>query len=115
MNAKEQLLQELDRTPEFLIQEVLDFLCFLKLRHSIQLNSPESFSFALHHLQQLGEIGSRQTEVDALELSRLSRSAYDAAYIALAESLNAELWTLDSPLYRNATGLGFPVRLVRTD
>ena len=46
----------------------------------------------------------------ALSLSR--RSAYDAAYLALAESLNAELWTLDGPLYRNAIGCGFKVRLL---
>lgn len=46
----------------------------------------------------------------ALALRR--QSAYDAAYIALAEQLGAELWTLDGPLYRNAVGLGFPVKLV---
>jgi predicted nucleic acid-binding protein len=46
----------------------------------------------------------------ALALNR--KNAYDAAYIALAEMLGAELWTLDSPLYRNATGLGFPVNLI---
>jgi predicted nucleic acid-binding protein len=46
----------------------------------------------------------------ALRLQR--SSAYDAAYIALAQSLNAELWTLDGPLSRNASGLGLPVRLV---
>lgn len=46
----------------------------------------------------------------ALALKR--QNAYDAAYIALAEMLGAELWTLDSPLYRNATGLGFPVNLI---
>lgn len=46
----------------------------------------------------------------ALALNR--KTAYDAAYIALAEMLGAELWTLDSPLYRNATGLGLPVNLV---
>ena len=46
----------------------------------------------------------------ALSLSR--RSAYDAAYLALAESLKAELWTLDGPLYRNAIGRGFSVRLL---
>lgn len=40
------------------------------------------------------------------------RSAYDAAYVALAEELGAELWTLDGPLARNAAGLGLPVRLV---
>ena len=40
------------------------------------------------------------------------RSAYDAAYIALAQALDAELWTLDGPLARNARGAGLPVRLV---
>ena len=40
------------------------------------------------------------------------QSAYDAAYIELAESLNTELWTLDGPLYRNAVGYGFNVRLI---
>ncbi|HEY9634605.1 MAG TPA: type II toxin-antitoxin system VapC family toxin [Coleofasciculaceae cyanobacterium] len=39
-------------------------------------------------------------------------SAFDAAYLALAETLGAELWTLDEPLYRNAAALGFAVRLL---
>lgn len=44
---------------------------------------------------------------------RLGRhSAYDAAYVALAQSLNAQLWTLDGPLARNARGIGLPVRLL---
>ncbi len=47
----------------------------------------------------------------ALALNR--QNAYDAAYIALAEGLSAELWTLDGPLYRNAQGLGFAVNLVK--
>jgi len=46
----------------------------------------------------------------ALRLGR--QNAYDTAYLALAEFLGAELWTLDSPLYRNASGYGFPVQLV---
>ncbi len=46
----------------------------------------------------------------ALALNR--QNAYDAAYIALAEELSAELWTLDGPLYRNARGLGFAVHFV---
>lgn len=38
----------------------------------------------------------------AVELER--HSAYDAAYLALAERLDAEVWTLDGPLFRNAGG-----------
>lgn len=41
-------------------------------------------------------------------------SAYDAAYIALAQELGAELWTLDGPLYRNAASTDLPVRLIET-
>ncbi len=46
----------------------------------------------------------------ALALNR--QNAYDAAYIALAEELSAELWTLDGSLYRNAHALGFAVSLI---
>ena len=46
----------------------------------------------------------------AMHLRR--RSAYDAAYIALAEALSADLWTFDAALARNAGPLGFGVRLV---
>lgn len=46
----------------------------------------------------------------ALALKR--QNSYDASYIALAEELGTELWTLDSPLYRNAQGLGFGVNLI---
>jgi hypothetical protein len=31
-NAREQLMQELDQTPDFVVQEVLDFLLFIKVR-----------------------------------------------------------------------------------
>ncbi len=55
-------------------------------------------------------IDAKQVVEIALRLGR--QNAYDAAYLALAESLGAELWTLDSPLYRNASGYGFPVQLV---
>jgi predicted nucleic acid-binding protein len=44
---------------------------------------------------------------------RLGRkSAYDAACVALAQSLSAQLWTLDGPLARNARGVGLPVGLL---
>jgi predicted nucleic acid-binding protein len=40
------------------------------------------------------------------------RSAYDAAYLALADDLGAELWTLDGPLARNASTRGYRVHLI---
>ncbi len=47
---------------------------------------------------------------------RLGRqSAYDAAYVALALSLDASVWTLDGPLARNARSVGLPVRLLGAD
>jgi predicted nucleic acid-binding protein len=42
------------------------------------------------------------------------RSAFDAAYLALARRLDAELWTLDGPLARNAAGQKLPVRLIES-
>lgn len=45
----------------------------------------------------------------AAELER--HSAYDAAYLALAERFGGEVWTLDGPLARNA-GDRHPIRLI---
>jgi len=53
---------------------------------------------------------SRIIEI-SLQLNR--QSAYDSAYLALAESLNAILYTLDGPLYRNATSQGFNIQLLQ--
>lgn len=55
------------------------------------------------------------TAVIAVAEKLKRESAYDAAYIALAQELKADLWTIDGPLYRNATGVDLPVRLITTE
>ena len=51
-------------------------------------------------------------EVIAVAVALERRSAFDAAYVALARELDAELWTLDGPLARNAASRGLPVSLI---
>jgi predicted nucleic acid-binding protein len=53
-----------------------------------------------------------ETRIVEIALSLGRQSAYDAAFLALAEVLDAELWTLDGPLYRNAVNRGFNVHLL---
>jgi len=48
-----------------------------------------------------------------ISLTLKRQSAYDDAYLELSERLGAQLWTLDGPLYRNATGVGFSVQLIQ--
>lgn len=75
----------------------------------------ESINDLLAELQELPVIGhllmdrARPVEI-AIRLK--TRKAYDAAYLALAEHLQAELWTLDGRLFNNASPSGFPVRLL---
>jgi predicted nucleic acid-binding protein len=64
-----------------------------------------SLPITYHPLSQ----GDRVIEI-SLSLSR--QNSYDAAYLALAETLQADLWTMDSPLYRNASSQGFPIYLL---
>jgi hypothetical protein len=41
-SAREQLIQELDQTPDFVIQEVLDFLLFIKVRLKRRIREEQS-------------------------------------------------------------------------
>jgi predicted nucleic acid-binding protein len=90
---------------------------------------------ALARYVAMGELGREDAEAAWGQVARLGRgvafhdiadgprviaiaqalrrkNAYDAAYIALAEELGAEAWTIDGPLARNATDTGLPVRLI---
>ncbi|NEO86711.1 MAG: DUF2281 domain-containing protein [Spirulina sp. SIO3F2] len=69
MTLKEELINELDQIPEPLIQEVLDFLQFLK---SKQNSSTQTIS-ARTALQKLVMIGQRQQPCDAVQICRESR------------------------------------------
>jgi predicted nucleic acid-binding protein len=51
-------------------------------------------------------------ETISLAITLERRSAFDATYVALARGLDAELWTLDGPLARNAASHGLPVSLI---
>lgn len=56
---------------------------------------------AMRVTYDLAPDNARAVEV-AVDLHR--HSAYDAAYLALAERIDGEVWTLDGPLARNAAG-----------
>lgn len=43
------------------------------------------------------------------------QSAYDAAYVTLAQELGGQMWTLDGPLSANAAQLGLPVCLIEAE
>ncbi len=55
-----------------------------------------AYEVRFHPTRDVGRI----VEIAAVGLRR--HNAYDAAYLALAEDLDADLWTLDGPLARNA-------------
>ena len=56
MNSKEQLIKELDNVPEPLIQEVLDFLFFLKAKQDIDTKDLQDASAALASVETEGTV-----------------------------------------------------------
>lgn len=51
MTTRELLLKEIEQIPEELLEEVLDFLLFLKMRHKKQNSTARSI---LEHLKHIG-------------------------------------------------------------
>lgn len=108
------ITQEINiHAPDLALYEVTNSLTrliranlFPRQEIAIAWESLSQLSIVYHRLNSV----SRVVEI-ALTLER--QSAYDVAYLSLAESLDAELWTLDGPLYRNAISYGFAVRLLQ--
>ncbi len=99
--------------PELLPYEVASALTRLVAGHAISSHQARSAWVTLEILpivqHPLSDDLPRVVDI-ALRLKR--QSAYDAAYIALAQELGAILWTLDRALARNAQSAGLPVRLL---
>jgi predicted nucleic acid-binding protein len=99
-------------TPVLLLYEVADALARLIVGDAFPSDQVErawrivrAAPIAYHDLADAPQV------IDiALRLSR--QSAYDAAYLALAQELGADLWTFDGPLARNASSIGFTVHLI---
>lgn len=96
--------------PDLIDVETVSVLRKRWLRNTL---SEKRLTTALTHLQQLQfeRVPTRRLVARALEL-RANVSAYDACYVALAESLDAELVTGDKKLAA-ATGPRCPIRVLR--
>jgi hypothetical protein len=74
MNAREQLIQELDHAPDILVEKVLDFCLFIKNRSSIaQPEDPIVYEHNSGLLSLLTNINLIQAEVPAEEWQKMPR------------------------------------------
>lgn len=73
---------------------------------------PEAWNEFANLSLDLQDIGDGCLDAVRIALQLRRRSAYDAAYLALAQRLGVECWTLDTGLYNNANGIGLPVKLL---
>lgn len=71
INTREQLIQELDQTPDFVVQEFLDFLLFIKIRLKHKIREEQTtnlqLSPSLPSFLQFAEEISTQVPVEEWE------------------------------------------------
>lgn len=96
--------------PSLWIYEVINALWVARRRG--RLDGRQS-GLALRLLQDLGVRMVDPEPKDCLEIAaRLEISGYDAAYVALAEAVGAELWTGDRKLFEWTRGKSEVVRWI---
>ena len=96
--------------PSLWIYEVTNALVVARLRERIRREQGE---FALFLLQDIGVRLVDPDPRDCLELAAdYALSGYDAAYVALAETIGVELWTGDWRLFERARGQTEVVRWI---
>lgn len=98
--------------PELLLFEMANALTKMVRRGDMSSVAVES---AWHLTGELGIQYHTVTDlpsVVAMAIRMGRQSAYDAAYLTLAQQLGAEVWTLDGAFARNASSLGLSVHLL---
>lgn len=96
--------------PTLWIYEVTNALAVAYLKNRVDL---QQISLALALLGSQGVRLADPEPMDCLEIATsFEISGYDAAYVALAEALETELWTGDRRLYEKAHGRSEVVRWI---
>ncbi|NEP58912.1 MAG: DUF2281 domain-containing protein [Symploca sp. SIO2G7] len=92
-SIREQLKQEIEQTPDKILEIVLDFILFLKSRHSHSSTTKQPPSTAASILKTLESIGTWEGNDfdECLELVHQSRSKF---YITTEENENED-WKVD--------------------
>jgi predicted nucleic acid-binding protein len=99
-------------TTELAAYEVASGLCRLVIAGLFPENGVEAAWSALRTLPITWHPLSDVVPAVRIALTLRRQSAYDAAYLALAQDLGATVHTLDGKLVNNAAGAGFAVALV---